>query len=53
MRWFWISIIIVTLAAIDKAFMDGENGRFAISTARSAAAVMVHKSEDLVAYLKR
>jgi hypothetical protein len=53
MRWFWIATVIVILAAVDKAYMNSENTRAVISAARSMTAVVVRKSEDLVAYLRR
>jgi hypothetical protein len=53
MRWFWAAMIILVLAAVDRAYMRGETTRFAVSVGRDIGAAVNRKADELLAYLKK
>jgi hypothetical protein len=53
MRWFLAVVIILVLAAVDRAYMRGENTRLVMSIGRDIGAAINRKADDLLAYLKK
>jgi hypothetical protein len=53
MRWFLAVVIILVLAAVDRAYMRGETARFAMSVGRDIGAAINRKADELLARLKR
>jgi hypothetical protein len=53
MRLFWVSLVIVILFAIDRAYMDGQNAEQVMSLARSAGGYITRGVDDLLRPLRR
>jgi hypothetical protein len=53
MRWFWAAVVILVLAAVDRAYMDGQNMAMAVSAMKSIAAFISRHVDDLLRYLRR
>jgi hypothetical protein len=53
MRWFLAILIILVLAALDRAYMDGQNAALIMSLIRRGAAVINDWANHLAGSLRR
>jgi hypothetical protein len=53
MRVFWISLVIVALFAIDRAYMDGQNADKVVSLVRWVGAHVTDWTGDLLQPLRK
>jgi hypothetical protein len=52
MRLFWSALVIATLVALDRAYMDGQNAAFFASIAGQAASGINDWASHLVRWLR-
>jgi hypothetical protein len=53
MRWFWAVLVLVVLAAADRAYMRGENMRLIMSFAEEAGKAFNRAADDILSHLRR
>jgi hypothetical protein len=53
MRWFWTTIVIVALLAVDRAYFDGQNAAVLMSLARQGARVINDWAEHFARLMRQ
>lgn len=53
MRLFWAALVILTIFALDRAYMDGQNAEIALSLARQGARAINDVASDFVRLVLR